>query len=95
MRLRKRRDYSAENQASLIKNNVPQKQWVAAGKTPCDVCIANAAQGPIASTDRFSSGDLHDPAHDGCQCYVNGMTDDLSAMNQDQISSLITWDKKA
>ena len=95
MWLKKRRDYSAENQASFIKNKVPQKQWVAAGKTPCDLCKANAAQGPIASTDRFSSGHMHDPAHDGCECYVNGIGSDLTKMGDDDLDSLITWNKKA
>lgn len=89
------RNYSAENYQSLIKNGIPSKQWVAAGSNPCDTCRTNASQGPIPTQERFMSGHLHDPAHNGCECYVNGVADDLSSMTQDQLSSLITWDKKA
>jgi hypothetical protein len=84
------RDYSAENQAFLIKNNVPKKQWVAAGSNPCEMCQANAAQGPIDSGDNFISGHLHDPAHDGCECYVNGVGPDLTTMSDEELDSLIT-----
>ncbi|HTB49302.1 MAG TPA: hypothetical protein VK712_04435, partial [Verrucomicrobiae bacterium] len=83
----KPRDYSAENQVSFIKNNVPKKQWITAGNNPCDICRANAAQGPINSSDNFISGHLHDPAHDGCECYVNAVDVALSEMTQEQQDS--------
>jgi hypothetical protein len=89
---KKPRDYSAEAQTFRIRNNVPKKQWVTAGSNPCDICRANAAQGPINSSDNFVSGHLHDPACEGCECYVDDVADTpLSEMTPEEQDSL--WDK--
>lgn len=90
---KKPRDYSAEAQTFRIKNNIPKKQWVTAGSNPCKVCQANAAQGPINSSDNFASGHLHDPACDGCECYVDDVDLDLSSMSNEELDSLIIWGK--
>ncbi len=83
--------YGAANQASMLKSGVKQKQWITAGNSPCDTCKANAVQGPIGVKDKFRSGQLHEPAHDGCECYVNPIEIDLST--EANLGSLITWDK--
>lgn len=43
------------------------KEWLL-GPEPCNVCIANAAQGPISMDEPFQSGDMNTPAHPNCVC---------------------------
>lgn len=45
---------------------IKQKQW--SDQDGCDVCQANAAQGPIGIDEDFLSGDAHAPAHPNCLC---------------------------
>lgn len=45
------------------------KEWIL-GPNPCEVCEANAAQGPIPLDEDFESGDDAVPAHPHCECAV-------------------------
>lgn len=47
---------------------VPEKDWIAGGANPCDICLENEAVGPIALPDIFPSGDAHPTAHPQCEC---------------------------
>jgi SPP1 gp7 family putative phage head morphogenesis protein len=63
------RAMSAATQATYQANRVERKSWLLApDQRVCPVCQANAAQGPIATSDRFASGDRHPPAHPNCRC---------------------------
>ncbi len=44
-----------------------RKRWVL-GPRPCEVCIANAAEGAIPLDQKFSSGHDSTPAHPQCVC---------------------------
>lgn len=46
-----------------------QKEWIL-GPNPCEVCQANASQGPIGLDDSFDSGDDTAPSHPNCECAV-------------------------
>lgn len=76
----KPKNYSKENYLSYVENGVVQKRWITAGSDPCDVCRANAKQGPVAIEDKFISGHLYDPAHDGCECYIEACEIDLDSI---------------
>jgi len=43
------------------------KEWLL-GHAPCDVCVANAAQGTIPLEQAFQSGHMNTPAHPNCEC---------------------------
>jgi hypothetical protein len=47
-----------------------QKEWLL-GDNPCEICEANADDGPIDVDDDFSSGDDAPPAHPNCECAVS------------------------
>ena len=42
---------------------VEKKEWVTAGDSPCDICIANEDAGAIPIDDEFDSGDDTTPGH--------------------------------
>lgn len=85
--------FGSANQAFMYENNVPEKEWVTAGSNPCaEICQPNADDGPISVDSEFSSGDLTEPGHVNCECYVQGVGLDLTTMGDDELSSLILWD---
>lgn len=45
------------------------KLWIL-GENACDICEANAAQGPIPIDENFESGDDAPPAHPLCRCDI-------------------------
>ena len=47
---------------------VPEKDWIAGGADPCDICLENQAMGFIALDAVFPSGDQHPTAHPHCEC---------------------------
>ena len=47
---------------------VPEKNWIAGGADPCEICEENAAAGFIALDATFPSGDEHPTAHPHCEC---------------------------
>lgn len=47
---------------------VPEKDWIAGGADPCDICVENEAMGFIALEAEFPSGDQHPTAHPHCEC---------------------------
>ena len=47
---------------------VPEKDWIAGGADPCDICLENEAVGFIALDAEFPSGDQHPTAHPYCEC---------------------------
>ena len=50
------------------------KRWSTSGGVgdgPCDVCLANEAQGAIPLDEAFQSGDMTVPAHPHCYCDVD------------------------
>lgn len=46
-----------------------EKEWIL-GPAPCEICQANADQGPIPLDEDFDSGDDTAPAHPNCVCAV-------------------------
>jgi len=46
----------------------PEKEWIAGGGNPCDICLDNEGEGPIPINQAFSSGDDTPTAHPQCQC---------------------------
>jgi len=59
----------ALSQASLdsMKDmGIEGKEWVV--NQPCDICLANEADGVIPVGQAFSSGDMAPPAHPNCEC---------------------------
>jgi hypothetical protein len=63
---------TAIGQAALAwyrHRQVERHAWITEGDAGvCPVCDANAAAGPVRMGDPFPSGDLTEPAHDGCRC---------------------------
>jgi len=49
----------------------PEKDWLAGGPNPCEICEENEAAGPIALDAVFPSGDEHPTAHPSCACAVS------------------------
>lgn len=49
---------------------IPEKDWIAGGADPCEICLDNEAAGSIAIDAAFPSGDYHPTAHPGCECAV-------------------------
>ena len=49
---------------------LPEKEWMAGGGNPCDICLDNEGEGPIPINQTFSSGDDTHPAHPKCECSV-------------------------
>ena len=47
---------------------VPEKDWIAGGADPCEICMENQAAGFIALDAVFPSGDQHPTAHPHCEC---------------------------
>jgi Phage Mu protein F like protein len=52
-----------------------QKTWLL-GEDPCEICQANADQGPIDLDDEFDSGDDAPPAHPSCRCDIGTIIGD-------------------
>ena len=52
-----------------------KKEWLLGGD-PCDICQANADQGPIDVDDDFESGDDAPTAHPRCECAVGPVVED-------------------
>lgn len=46
----------------------PDKNWLAGGPDPCDICLENEAAGAIALDAVFPSGDDRPTAHPSCAC---------------------------
>jgi len=46
----------------------PEKDWIAGGADPCEICLDNEAQGFLALGAVFISGDQHPTAHPHCEC---------------------------
>lgn len=46
----------------------PEKEWIAGGGNPCDICLDNEGEGPIPINQVFSSGDDTPTAHPSCAC---------------------------
>lgn len=65
------RAMSAATIDKLTEMQVEYKQWIL-DSDPCEICIANAAQGPIPIDEDFDSGDSYSPAHPNCRCAVAG-----------------------
>lgn len=65
------RAMSAATIDKLTEMQVEYKQWIL-DSDPCEICIANADQGPIPIDEDFDSGDSYSPAHPNCRCAVAG-----------------------
>jgi len=46
----------------------PEKEWIAGGGNPCDICLDNEGEGVIPINQVFSSGDDTPTAHPRCAC---------------------------
>lgn len=53
-----------------------KKSWLVAPTGCCDICGANAAQGPIKLETAFESGDQFPPAHVNCRCALSPVVGD-------------------
>lgn len=51
-----------------------KKEWLL-GENPCDICQANADQGPIDLDEPFESGDDAPPGHPWCECALSPVVD--------------------
>jgi SPP1 gp7 family putative phage head morphogenesis protein len=72
------RAMSAATQATYQANQIERKSWLLApDQRVCPTCKANDAQGPIPTTDRFASGDMHPPAHPHCRCALMPVLDEV------------------
>lgn len=69
------------NAAFMKENDIPTKVWVPAGSNTCDICLGNADDGEIPADQAFSSGDDAEPAHTGCECYVDAGKIDLTTVD--------------
>ena len=58
-----------------------KKEWLL-GENPCEICQANAEEGPIDLDDEFSSGDPAPPAHPNCECAVSPVVGEVQAEDQ-------------
>lgn len=58
-------------------NDVGQKEWLVDGD-PCQVCLDNADDSPVAIDDVFGSGDSEPPAHPNCECAILPVLDESS-----------------
>ena len=47
-----------------------EKNWIAGGANPCDICLENEAAGYIALEEPFPSGDDHPTTHPNDECSV-------------------------
>jgi len=47
---------------------LPEKNWMAGGANPCEVCEENEGVGAIPLEDTFPSGDEHPTCHPSCEC---------------------------
>lgn len=47
---------------------MPEKNWMAGGSNPCEICEENEAVGFISLEETFPSGDEHPTAHPSCEC---------------------------
>ncbi|MCK4385376.1 MAG: hypothetical protein KAW52_03845 [candidate division Zixibacteria bacterium] len=47
---------------------IPEKDWIAGGANPCDICTDNEGMGFIKLDAEFISGDQHPTAHPHCEC---------------------------
>ena len=47
---------------------VPEKEWIAGGQDPDDICTTNEDEGSIPIDQAFPSGDMHPTAHPQCEC---------------------------
>lgn len=63
---------------------VKKKIW--SDSDGCEICQANAAQGPIDVDDTFASGDDIAPAHPNCTCDVLPYTESDDSNNDDEQS---------
>lgn len=73
--------FGQANLAFMQENGIETKKWVPAGPSTCKFCLANAAQGFISTNERFTTGDLHVPAHPQCECYEEAGEIDLEAID--------------
>lgn len=68
------RAISAATMDTYIENDVEKHEWSISGPDPkdrvrvCEVCIGNAAVGPIKVGAKFPSGDKMPPGHPRCRC---------------------------
>lgn len=60
-----------------------KKEWLL-GENPCEICQANADQGPIDLDDEFESGDTETPAHPSCECAVSPVVGDDAEPSDDE-----------
>lgn len=49
---------------------MPEKEWMAGGANPCEICEENEDAGFIALDAAFPSGHEHPTAHPSCECSV-------------------------
>jgi hypothetical protein len=55
---------------SFHEDGVLQIRWVTGGPDPCELCLANEAQGPHPFGVPFISGALVPPQHPNCRCHI-------------------------
>jgi len=48
-------------------------RWIVDDEVPCPDCDDNALAGPTPKGQKFPTGQLHPPAHQGCRCVLVAM----------------------
>jgi hypothetical protein len=59
--------------------SIPMKKEWLLGPNPCDICQANADQGPIDLDEPFQSGDDAPPGHPWCECALSPVVQEEDA----------------
>lgn len=74
--------FGQASQAFRVENGIDTKVWIIAGPhNLVDECDDNADDGEIPTDEAFSSGDMAEPAHIGCECYTDSGKIDLDSID--------------
>lgn len=63
--------YNAGRKATAEAAGFNEHQWETESGNPCEICLANEAQGWIPIGLAFQSGDMAPAAHPNCECVEN------------------------
>ncbi len=63
--------YNAGRKATAEAAGFDEHQWETESGNPCEICLANEAQGWLPIGQAFQSGDMAPAAHPNCECVEN------------------------
>lgn len=73
---------------SYVRRNIPYKEWITRGPSPCPICVGNRQQGKIPMTQEFVSGHTTVPAHPLCMCDIVGRISEFWCGGTDMAKSV-------